>query len=139
MSYPSIAKTFIHVSLSRITVIILTICVFADLGFGSPLLFKVTRTIDSGEYIELGVMHTTLIKQIRIGVNIASTREVTAGDEHLAECQLEIVGVVDNEEVILHTLSERVASRSFIIETPPATIRLKAKGKGKFSVYIWAQ
>ena len=187
MSCLSIAKNFIHLSLSRSGVILLTICVFADLGLSSPLVFKVTRTIDTIEYVELGAMDATLSRQIRIGVNITSTKQDIAGEERaqgelntakrelsrnlgllnegvissvtvdesqdrveaaqrafdsrldLAECQLEIVGVVDNEEVILKTLSERVGSRSFVIESPPATIKFKGKGKGKFSVYVWVQ
>jgi hypothetical protein len=135
----SIAKTIIQLSLGRIVVILLTICVFADAGLSSPLLFKAVRTIDSAEYVELGSIEASRLTQIRIGVNIASTKKSAVGEEDLAEFQLEVVGVVDSEEVVLKTLSERVASRSFVIETPPANIKFKGKGKGKISLYVWVQ
>lgn len=172
---------------AKVSAIVLSLFVLANSGICSPLLFKVTKVIDSPDYIELGVFDATRFRQVRIGINMISTKrgaskaqefaqfELNAAKRELdrnkqllnngiiarsefdvaqerydaavknlesggavIESQFEVVGVVDSEEVSLFSpLSEKIASRSFVLDTPPGIIRLKAKGKGSFSIYIW--
>ena len=96
----------------------------------SPLVFRSSKTIDSESYVLIGEFNAKDYKQIRY--NLTFNRNMMDGD-NLSKGNynfMKVFAVVGKEEIHISNESEQ-------LDIPPDLIRFYAKGKGKFSVYIW--
>lgn len=59
--------------------------------------------------------------------------------DDLVNSTVYILGIEGDEEIIIASLSERETNRSFIIDSPPSKIKVKASGNCIISVYVWGQ
>lgn len=97
-------------------------------SFGSPLVFKVAKDIDSkSEFVELGVFDATKYKQIRIRITL-KPEPLDIGSYEFA-----ILGVESGDEFLISSRASEV------IDSPPSKIKIKVRGQGKFSLYVWAE
>lgn len=172
------------------TILLILLLFFVNNVFSSPLIFKVTKEINTQDLIELGSFDATKYKQIRIGVNftsiksdsiennssyaqlvikrveliaklesfrriyneqnptvIATSNEIVKVNndiENLAELlkalsqKIEIVGIEGKDEIPLYSLNGKNTSFSIVLDTPPSKVSIKVKGKGSYSLYVWA-
>lgn len=68
-----IPQSFGEKNMQRIIILLTILFLFANTVLSSPLIFKVTKEINTKDLIELGSFDATKYKQIRIGVKFTST------------------------------------------------------------------
>ena len=61
--------------MKKILILIFLFIFAVNNSFGSPLVFKVTKEIDTKDFIELGSFDATKYRQIRIGIKVVSNDE----------------------------------------------------------------
>lgn len=107
--------------MKKISTVIVLIIAFQTV-FASPLIFKVTTTIESKSYVLIGTIDSKDLKQIRYEFDYSKASNSISS--------IKMVGVVDSYEFDLTHSGPIVAS-------PPETIKFYAKGEGQFSIYVW--
>jgi hypothetical protein len=104
------------------------IFIFAFNSFGSPLIFKITKEINSkNDYVELGTFDALKYKQIRIRITFKPKKP---DDSKLGE--ITIYGIQGDDEIPIS------GNMGEVIDSPPAKIKVKVKGEGTYSLYVWA-
>lgn len=63
--------------MTKILATILSLLLISNLAFGSPLIYKVSKTIASDEITEVGTFDALKYRQIRIGIKVDNTAAVS--------------------------------------------------------------
>lgn len=103
--------------------------------FGSPLIFKGKKPIDSpDEFAELFTFDTSKQQRLRLYIDIEP------GSQPIYSILVQ--AIEDGESIVIYneTSELRKAARiNTIIEVPPSKTRINVKGKGTFRVFVWGQ
>lgn len=70
-------------------------------------------------------------------INDEIEKLVNSQKEKLSQT-IEIVGIEGKDEIPLYSFDEKNKSFSIVLDSPPSKISIKAKGEGKYSLYVWA-
>lgn len=116
----------------KVSMILLFVLALSLQSFASPLVFKLTKDIDSpDEYVELATIPAAKYQRVR--VHVASSSPVFNAS----------IGAVEAGEVLFlsgdsATVRSNAFRLNFLIDVPPPSMRISVMGKGTFKVFVWA-
>lgn len=106
-------------------------------SFGSPLIFKVSKEINSPrDYVEIATFDATKYKQIRVGVHFKQKEKSEVRS-------FAFYSFEDGTEIFLtgkpldEIWKEVLNSSDYLIDSPPSKVRLKGNGIGVYKVFVW--
>ncbi len=118
----------------KILPLVIVLVLLVHTSMASPLVFKVTKEVNTNESTEIAVFDTSKYKQIRIGLSV-SNKEKTEGGNLIS-----LYAVEDATSIFIQDfyIPEKYATVSVLLANPPTKLAINAKGKGVYSVFIWA-
>ncbi len=115
--------------MKTLTIFILLLS-FAYNSFGSPLIYKAEKKIETlGPLVEIGSCSTGKFNKIRI---------VITSDDIAHINKLEILGNAEGDTFVLLS-ADFQNSTTAIIDLPPTAIKINVKGRGTFKVYVYGE
>jgi hypothetical protein len=100
----------------------------------SPLVYTVTKEIESEGFVDLGLFDTSKYKQIRINVQRARDKSASRSDYEFSV----LIAAVEKDTETKIVQSDGYIDFSSIVDTPPTKIKVEVRGRGTFRLFIWA-
>ncbi len=141
--------------------------VFESYALPLPVVFKITKDVNTESLTETAIVDLTKYKEARIAVKYTPSPELTAFDKLQLErkqqmldqgliskfeyeqaesliklsrvFRAEIYAIEDVDEFFLAGTGSSRHSSSILIPSVPTKISIKVAGKGKYTLVIWAQ
>lgn len=95
----------------------------------SPAITHIKKDVDSPSSFEEILALYTGNKYRKLRVNVKTSCK--------GVCEFRIVARQDGDIYFIDGISGDKIDRSFLVDTPPETLRFDIKGSGNVSVYVW--
>lgn len=104
-------------------------------SFGSVLVLKTVKEIDSAEPVEIAALDASKHQRLRIAIDNTDERAKSRTD--YGEFRVYVFAADEAKDIfIASSLADNFYSS--ILELPPGKIKIKISGKGKFRLFVWA-